>query len=292
MRRVRLPGTEPDGDDPRPVIVDGHAHLWTIDPTTYPWRPTFGFVPTVDATPDVLISLMDRVGVEWAVLVQPSAYGPDHRFLFDAVARHPDRFVAVGLIDPADLDAGESAATLVREGGCVGLRVNLSLDLERATIQADADTWTSLEALSVPVCLRATAAHHDVAMRILRRHPHLRLVIDHLELPDPGDLAGAADRVAELSAFANCWLKVAGLGRFSKLGPPYFDTWPLVAAALRSFGASRLFWGSDHPSERPHTGYIDAAAAIARMPFIAGADRDRLMAGTARELWGRPAGAA
>jgi predicted TIM-barrel fold metal-dependent hydrolase len=264
------------------MIIDGHAHIWLIDPLAYPWQPTFGFIPTEEASPDVLIEVMDRLSVDWTVLVQPSVYGADHRLLLRTVARHPDRFVAVGLIDPAEPRAADRARHLVDEEGCVGLRVNLSLDLGRARQQARPDGWVGLESMGVPVCLRATAAHHDLAKSILTRHRSLRIVIDHLELPERGRLDAAVERLAELATFDNCLLKVAGLGRFSADGPPFRDTWPLMREVLRLFGSSRLLWGSDHPA----AAYPAAVEAIMSMPFIRGRAQDQVMAGTSLELWG------
>ena len=276
------------------MIVDGHAHIWTIDPGVYPWQPTFGIVPTEQAPPEPLISIMDRRDVDWTVLVQPSAYGGDHRFLLEATQRWPDRFVAIGLVDPAEPATVTAAANLVQPGACVGLRVNLSLDLGRALRQASAESWSDLETLGVPICLRITPAHHNLARLILGRHPGLRIVIDHLGLPDAVHLAAAADRLTELAAFDNALLKIAGLARCSGSGPPFRDTWRLIEAAVRSFGASRLLWGSDYPGAEPDLAYkaaLDATeSALASMPFVSTADRDRVMAGTSLELWGRPMG--
>ena len=56
-------------------------------------------------------------------------------------------------------------------------------------------------------------------------------------------------------------LKVAGLPRVSGSAPPHRDAWPLVEAALRAFGASRLLWGSDFPAVDPDTGYEGAVRA-------------------------------
>ena len=109
-------------------IVDGHAHVWALEATEYPWQPTFGYVPTVAAMPASLLAAMDRFGVHHAVLVQPSVYGPDHRFLLKTVQDQPDRFLPIGLVEPADSTSTEEAARLVNVDGCVGLRVNLSLD--------------------------------------------------------------------------------------------------------------------------------------------------------------------
>ncbi len=265
-------------------VIDGHAHVWTLDTATYPWQPTFGFVPGEAALPDSLLAAMDEHGVARAILVQPSAYGPDHRFLLDTVQRHPDRFLPVGLVDPAESADVALAASLARDG-CVGMRVNLSLDLRHASEQADARGWQALMALGLPICLRATPGHHELVTRILARHRDLPIVIDHLGLPEPDRHAAAIERFGDLARFEHCYLKVAGLARLSVASPPYRDVWPLIEAALRVFGASRLLWGSDFPATDPGIGYLAPIRAMECMSFIRETDREQMMAGTARELW-------
>lgn len=271
------------------MIVDGHAHVWTIDPAAHPWQPTFGIVPTEPAPPERLIAEMDAVGVDWAVLVQPSAYGRDHRFMARAIKLHPGRFVGVGLVDPADPDAVADAAGLVAEG-FVGFRVNLALDLGQAEIQAKAATWRGLVNLGVPISLRATPAHHHLAKQLLRRHPNQRFVIDHLELPERADLGSSSDRLAELASFDNCWLKLAGPARFSEEPSPYRDTWPFIVGAVQSFASRRVLWGSDYPANGPGLDLPAIVAALASGLRTSASDQERILSGTAIELWGRPVG--
>ncbi|SRR6266511_1322013 len=271
------------------MIIDGHAHVWALDSATFPWQPSFGYVPSAAAAPEGLLSAMDGVGVEYTILVQPSVYGGDHRFLLETVQRHPARFLPVGLVDPRDTHASEAAAKLV-DAGCVGLRVNLSLDPQEAAVQATAATWQELGRLEVPICMRATPAHHDLVKGILTRSPRLLLIVDHLGLPDAGRFVEAIRRFAELADFDRCVLKIAGLARLSTMRSPYRDLWPLVRAAFEHFGSSRLLWGSDFPGAKPTSGYTAEVRAIESMPFIGAGDRDRLMAGTSLELWGRPPG--
>src|SRR5215469_7406007 len=147
-------------------IIDSHSHVWTLDTTAYPWQPTFGFIPTEPASPDHLLAAMDRHGVSHTLLVQPSAYGSDHRFLFDAVRKAPGRLSAIGLVDPENPKSPELAADLV-EAGCIGFRVNLSLDVSTAERQAAARTWSELGAFGVPICIRATPAHQAQVKHIV-----------------------------------------------------------------------------------------------------------------------------
>lgn len=267
-------------------IVDAHAHVWTLDAAAFPWQPTFGIIPTEPASPEELLAAMDRNGVAHALLVQPSAYGSDHRFLLAAVGESPARFSAIGLVDPEDPGSPRLAAELV-EGGCIGFRVNLSLDRSTAERQAAAGTWPHLGALGVPICLRATPSHQAQVKQIAADVPDTQLVIDHLGLPEPGETR-AIVRLGELARLDNCMLKIAGVWRASTLDSPYQDTWPILSAALDLFGASRLMWGSDYPAVRPDRGYPNAIAAIRTLPFMDADGLDRVMAGTARRCWRLP----
>jgi L-fucono-1,5-lactonase len=270
------------------MIVDSHAHIWQLHSDEYPWQPSFNYVPSIAAPPDELLAAMDQVGVDYAILVQPSVYGYDHRFLFDTAQRHRNRFLPLGLIDPARAEASNDVARLL-EQGCVGLRINLSLDTEEAAAQTAQDVWARLEVLGVPVCVRATPAHHGLVLGILTRFPRLSLVVDHLELPDPGGLGGAIGRLAELAGYERCALKIAGLARLSRSRSPYRDLWPIVEAAFELFGPSRLLWGSDFPGADSRYSYVDEFDAIQAMPFISPDDRRIVASETSRRLWGEPA---
>ena len=65
------------------MIVDSHAHVWSSDILFYPWSPILAHVPppSVPAPVEVLVDDMDRAKVDKVVLVQPSVYGWDNRYL-------------------------------------------------------------------------------------------------------------------------------------------------------------------------------------------------------------------
>lgn len=268
-------------------IVDSHSHVWTLDTAAYPWRPTFGIIPTEPALPGELLAAMDAHGVAHTLLVQPSAYGSDHRFMLAAVRENPARFSAIGLLEPCDPGTAELAATLIA-AGCVGFRVNLSLDLRIAEQQAAADTWSQLGALGVPICIRATPEHQDQVERIVAGHSDTQFVVDHLGLPEPGTATEAIGRLSALARFDNCLLKLAGVWRASAFEPPFQDAWPILSSAFDNFGSSRLVWGSDYPAVRPDGGYREAIDVIRLLPFVDADDLDKVMAGTARSCWNLP----
>ena len=90
---------------------DCHCHVF---------GPAARYTPD-DAPLEAYLALLDRLGFDRGVLVQPSAYGRDNRAMFDALAREPQRLrgVAVG-------GAELSIATLRlwHAAGVRGLRAN------------------------------------------------------------------------------------------------------------------------------------------------------------------------
>ncbi len=181
------------------MIVDAHAHVWSSDPERYPWHPTFGYVPRTPATPQALLARMDALGIQLALLVQPSVYGDDHRFLLDTVAAHPTRFVPVGQVDPTEPASVGNGRDLVAGAGLVGLRVIFARDATRAVGQASAPAWDELATLGVPICLRVMPEHHQLAIGLIRAYPTVPFVIDHLGLPERPSSRAAAARLAELA---------------------------------------------------------------------------------------------
>jgi predicted TIM-barrel fold metal-dependent hydrolase len=270
------------------MIVDAHAHVWSSDPERYPWHPTFGYVPRTPATPQALLARMDALGIQVALLVQPSVYGDDHRFLLDTVAAHPRRFVPIGQVDPTEPASVGNGRDLVAGAGLVGLRVIFARDATRAAGQASAPAWGELATLGVPICLRVMPEHHQLAIGLLRAYPTVPFVIDHLGLPERPSSRAAAARLAELARSANCYLKLAGLARLKGEAEPPDPVWPLVRAALDAFGSSRLVWGSDFPGADERHALDTAVADLAALPFLSPADRHTIMGRTAVLLWGLP----
>jgi predicted TIM-barrel fold metal-dependent hydrolase len=77
------------------------VHVWTTDPR-YRWAREAKDPPTSDATPEMLLALMNTHGVARTVIVQVSHYRWDNRYLAAAVRRYPQRFTGVCRVNPED----------------------------------------------------------------------------------------------------------------------------------------------------------------------------------------------
>lgn len=75
---------------------DCHCHVFG-PAARFPYAEPRSYTPD-DAPLEAYLALLDRLGFDHGVLVQPSAYGRDNRAMLDALTRAPTRLrgVAVG----------------------------------------------------------------------------------------------------------------------------------------------------------------------------------------------------
>src|SRR4051812_35043937 len=99
-----------------PLVVDAHLHVWSLDAARYPFAPDAPYVPEIPGDTEMLLRLMARSGVDRAVIIQPSCYGYDHRYVTETVRAHPGRFAAACLVDPLAPDAPQQLAARHAEG--------------------------------------------------------------------------------------------------------------------------------------------------------------------------------
>ena len=241
-----IPGADPDTRKPRialpPGSCDCHAHLFGPQ-EKYPYESSRRYTPP-DASMDDYLKMLGVLGVERAVLVQPSVYGTDNSMMLDALRATQFPLRGIAVIDDEISDA-ELAA--MHEAGVRGLRLNL-----RA---------------------KGSASPEDVAPRVAQRiaplgwHLQLRInpqdlanaeaLVDKLPVPVVVDHFGAVE-VAEgvegktfqtilgLARRGRCFIKLSAPMRMSRHELPYADVLPFVHALVDA-APGQLLWGTDWP---------------------------------------------
>jgi len=235
------PKPRPPGFAIPPGATDCHAHV--IGPF-----PLFALQEDRSYTPpeaplSAYRHLLDTLGLERGVVVQPSVFGTDNACTLDALAKHRNRLRGIAVIDPT---VSEAKLERMHGNGIRGIRFNM---LFRGGVELD-----HLEAL---------------AKRIERFGWHIQLLIDCRTLPVlapklarlPVDIV--IDHMGHMPASAGIdhpgfkqllklvrdgrtWVKLSGANRTSTAGAPYHDTIPF-AQALVDADPTRLVWGSDWP---------------------------------------------
>ena len=238
------------GPDPTPrppgfampaEACDCHAHV--IGPLAlFPLQLERSYTPP-EAPLTAYRHMLDTLGLQRGVLVQPSVFGTDNSCILQALARHRNTLRGVVAVDPAIDDA--TLDSLARDG-IKGLRLNMLFKggvpidhLETLARRVERLQW-HLELLIDVRTLPALAPR-------LARLP-VDIVIDHLGHMPASEGVGHPGFKALLSLVRSgrCWVKLSGAYRVSTSGAPFHDTVPF-AHALVEADPTRLVWGSDWP---------------------------------------------
>ena len=241
-----IPGADPDTRKPRIALPAGscdcHAHLFGPQ-DKYPYEANRRYTPP-DASMDDYLKMLGVLGVERAVLVQPSVYGTDNTLMLDALraTKFPLRGIAV-----IDDEISDAELASMHAAGVRGLRLNL-----RA---------------------KGSAAPEDVAPRVAQRiaplgwHLQLRInpqdlanaeaLVDRLPVPVVVDHFGAVaveegvqgktfQTILGLARRGRCFIKLSAPMRMSRQELPYADVVPFVHALVEA-APGQLLWGTDWP---------------------------------------------
>jgi predicted TIM-barrel fold metal-dependent hydrolase len=273
-------------------VVDTHAHVSAPDDGRFPRSGLFPDAPSFTAPVEDLLTKMESAGVDRAVLIQPSIYGFAHSYLMQCLAAYPGRVAGIVLGDhhnPAFLDELEA---LVGEGPVRGIRFAPLNSPDRGWFEPSIEPMASAAArLDLTINLLITPSWLPVADQWIERHPELTIVIDHLARPDLSETSreNACTALLCLARHDNVHVKLSALPELSAVAYPHQDVWHCVRAIVDAFGAERLLWGSDYPFTAVGGTYADSLTVLDQiLPDLPAADRQSIVAGTARRLYRLP----
>jgi len=228
------------------LACDTHAHI--LGPMArYAYSPTRVYTP-----PDCLLTdyqkMLATLGVERAVLVQPSVYGTDNTVMLEAMRTAGKAFHGVAVVDDniADADLAKLNAAGVR-----GVRVNIVDVKDRKP-----GTLPMRELSTLAKRIAHMGWHMEFLMhceefpdmdRTFADFP-VDIVLGHLGymktdkgVNDPGFQA-----LLRLMKAGKAWVKFTGPYRITTQTMPHIDT-NAFAHALIAANAGRVLWGSDWP---------------------------------------------
>jgi 2-pyrone-4,6-dicarboxylate lactonase len=229
-----------------PLACDCHAHICG-PPSRYPYYAKRVYTP-----PDALLSdyrsILATLGVERAVLVQPSVYGTDNAALMDALASAGPRFRGVAVVGDA---VGEAELERMHEGGVRGVRCNV-VDVppdEKGKLPLDSLTRLAhkIERVGWHIELLLHVDEFPDFDRAFADFP-VPLVVGHLGYmrTDRGPEAPGFQALLRAMRSGRCWAKLTGPHRISAQPFPHRDVIPF-AHALIDAAPDRVVWGTDWP---------------------------------------------
>lgn len=278
------------------MIVDTHVHVWEIDPPRYPVGPTapnWKSLPDEPGTADELLAEMDDEGVDWSVLVQTSWSTWDNGYIADSVARFPQRFVGMGLVDPLDPANAETARYWMADRGLAGFRFH-PMYYPDEKVMLRPQNGPLLEELAASKAVLQFHLQPDFADQIDQiagRFPDMICLIDHMGYPNREAGVEAFGPVLDLARHANVMVKVSDVAGRSAQDFPYADVHPFIERLHHAFGSQRLLWGTGYPGHHRLKHNWPSLADELRLvregiPFFDEATRALVLGGTAARVWG------
>jgi predicted TIM-barrel fold metal-dependent hydrolase len=231
-----------------PGACDCHAHICG-PASAYPYAAERIYTPP-DATIESYRHLLGVLGVDRAVLIQPSVYGTDNRAMLAALRAAGPGFRGVAVVEPG-IAVREVEA--LHQAGIRGVRLNLvdrregrnavPLELVRALAERIAPFGWHIEFL---VNLDEAPGFAEAVAGL-----GVAIVVGHLGYPRAGARgwtgSPAFADLLSLLAGGRCWVKLTGPYRISGAPDLPYDDVDAAAAALARAAPERLIWGSDWP---------------------------------------------
>lgn len=228
-----------------PGAVDTHMHIYL--PQQFPYQPSPAAQPP-EYNVAMYTAMLNRIGVERCVIVQPAAYGTDNRCTVHAVAQMGARARGVATVGP---DVSDDELRRLTDAGMRGARFFM--------LPGSVLRWEDLETIATKVAAFGWHLHVQFdgrefpqRLELLRRLP-VQIVVAHngkyLEPVPPEHPAFRA--LLELVDTGRCWVKLSAPYETSRSGPPLYEDVGALAKALVRAAPERMLWASNwpHPGE-------------------------------------------
>lgn len=214
----------------------------------YAYSPARVYTPPDCLLPDYL-RMLATLGVERAVLVQPSVYGTDNTVMLEAMKTAGGRFRGVAVVAE---NISDSELKKLDAAGVRGVRVNIVdvKDRKSGTLPMDA-----LKKLARRV---APLGWHMEFLMHADEFPGLdhafadfpvEIVLGHLGYmkTDKGPGNAGFQALLRLMKAGRAWVKLTGPSRITTIGGlPYADVVPYSRALLEA-APKQVIWGTDWP---------------------------------------------
>ncbi len=267
------PNTRKPSYTPPRNSCDTHFHVFG-PPEKFPFLSTHEYTPPA-APLEHYLKMIEVIGVERAVIVQPSVHGLDNSATLDAIKSSRGKFRGVGRIDD---QTPKSELRRLDESGIRGVRFNL-LDRPRGNVRLDVldRCIENIAQLGWSVDLHIDMTNLLAQEKRIRSMP-TPVVIDHIARVRPSDGLNQPgfQLLLELLKLKHVWVKVSGADKicntevYGYFGLPFIEVIPYARAVIAA-ASDRIIWGSDwphsnnfSPGHTPNDGdLIDLLAAFA-----------------------------
>lgn len=281
-------GSEGEKPGESTLIIDCHAHIYGEDERNYPtidkpYRP-----PQGKGTIEHLRREIQLAGVRYVTAVQTSSfYGWDNRFTVDSARAHSDFMVGVCTLDPDDPNSARLLEKYVNQYRVRGMR-SIPAKSGRLDDPGVEKLWQRADQLGIVINVLAGRDKRSEIEALVRRHPGLRVVIDHcLNLKAGPELEPTLKDVVALARWPTVHAKLTFIPTGSAEGYPCRDMHDACRKVIRAFGPKRCLWGSDFPCELwcPKVTYAQHLTIFTHELGLDESTKKAVLGETARRLW-------
>jgi predicted TIM-barrel fold metal-dependent hydrolase len=228
---------------PPPGTCDTHCHLFG-PPQVFPYSERRRYTPPA-APFEHYMMMLDVIGVDRGIVVQPNVHDTDNRVSIDAIARSNGRLRGVGRIDD---DTSDQELEAMHAGGIRGIRFEFVEGRRGST--------------NIPLFERMIERIRPLGWHI-ELHVDPNVLVQHADWFRGLDLISVVDHLAriqtsdgidqpgfklllELMERPNYWVKISGADQRTNAPYPYADVVPF-AHALIAKAPDRVIWGTNWP---------------------------------------------
>lgn len=262
---------------------DTHFHVFGPQ-AAFPFAAERRFTPG-DAPKHRLYALHAHLGIERGVVVQSAVHGYDNSAAADLM-KGKKQYLGIALVPP---DAPSPILSTLHSEGFRGARFQYMRHLgQGAPIEEVLLFAQRLAEIGWHLQIHLEADLLEGMSAALRRSP-VPVVIDHMARIDASQGIDQAPfkSLLRLLEDGNIWVKVSGVERASRAGPPYADAVPFARKLVEDFG-ERVLWGTDWPHPNHHGPIPDDGELVDVLAQIAPteAQRRRLLVDNPARLYG------
>jgi L-fuconolactonase len=266
-------------------ILDPHVHVWKHDPK-FPFASGAN-VPDYDATPEMLLALMQANGISKTVIIQVIHYLYDNRYLATVLKQYPQYFKGVCRVDPLDPAAPDMLSEISELPGFHGVRLSPAADAKGDWISGPLmpPLWKRCEDLRVPMTLLAPISRIPDIGKLVERFPKLAVVIDHMA-DCPVDHPQELEELVALERYPKVYVKISHTWSLSRQDYPWLDSQRLVKRLYDTFGPRRLMWATDWPIAKERATYSQRLTVVRdQMDFLNANDKEWILSKTVEQVW-------
>ncbi len=234
--RLYPPRTITDSGSAPMLIIDCHAHIYGEDEKKYPtiekpYRP-----PAGKGTVAHLKQEMSAAGVKYVTAIQTSTYYRwDNRFTADSSKANREFMVGVVTLDPDDVHSPGMLQQYIEHFNVRGMRSIPAKSGKLDDPGVDA-LWQTAEEQGSVINVLVNRDKLGEIESLLKRHPNLRIVIDHcFNIRADGDVEADVAAMRTMAKHKNAHAKLTFIPTGSAQELPCEDLYAPCRAFIKAF---------------------------------------------------------